>query len=195
MTINTDRETQAQNNITKKILMIRTWYELGIPVQRDIADNELYREGIPCLYQVPKTIDGFRRWKDSDLNITSTNQVTFEKYFNTPSNEITLVQLKRELHKLKLKFDDQLDAFSTSGLKRLQTEIKNKKDFLKVQNDEIDDLLREQKDLKIQIADIILQMRDMEMVHKVQIEDKNKEIQRLNGVISRLRLLRGVANE
>ncbi|EGQ7856012.1 hypothetical protein [Vibrio parahaemolyticus] len=189
------REEQARENIVNKINLIKHWSSNGIPIKTDADGNELYIKGVPRLYRIPETKDAFRRWKDVNFQISSTNETTFKNFFNTSSNDFTLAQLESELKKLKLKFEDQLSIFTKSGKKALEEKIANQNKLIKVQNDEIADLILEQSELKGQISDIMEQIRDIEIFFEAKITAKDKEIKRLNDTLGRFRSLKEVPND
>ena len=189
------REENARENIVNKINLIKHWSSNGIPIKKDADGNELYIRGVPRLYRIPLTKDAFRRWKDVNYQISSTNDTTFKNFFNTSSNDFTLTQLESELKKLKLKFEDQLSIFTKSGKKALEEKIANQNKLIKVQNDEIADLILEQSELKGQISDIMEQIRDIEIFFEAKITAKDKEIKRLNDTLGRFRSLKEVPND
>ncbi|ELB2104168.1 hypothetical protein ACLHFD_002007 [Vibrio alginolyticus] len=189
------REEQARENIVNKINLIKHWSSNGIPIKTDADGNELYIKGVPRLYRIPETKDAFRRWKDVNFQISSTNDTTFKNFFNTSSNDFTLAQLESELKKLKLKFEDQLSIFTKSGKKALEEKIVNQNKLITVQNDEIADLILEQSELKGQISDIMEQIRDIEIFFEAKITAKDKEIKRLNDTLGRFRSLKEMPND
>jgi hypothetical protein len=128
------KNKKCRDNLEKKIKLIKDFGASGVPIFLDEKGFELYKGGIPQFIHVPKSLDQFRRWGDSELGITSTNKEAFELYFNGLTSLVTISAINDLLIILTAKVEAQKKESSQLKVDDLKSTIDALKDLTKQQN-------------------------------------------------------------